>query len=202
MRFSILAVALTATAAFAQDQANATTTMPDIGNLPSQLSQLAGLLPTLPPNWELPASVKSLKDSLPTPPPGILTDLVDAVPTSVLRGLVNPASRSALQESAANGDVPDWYKDLPTPVKSYLGLFATQIADRSITYNPTAAVASPGSTVKASADSSSSGNDDGESGDASKDSDKENAAFSSYDSKAISTSVLAAMGILGVALAL
>lgn len=160
------------------------------------------MLPTLPPNWELPASVKSLKDSLPTPPPGILTDLVDAVPTSVLRGLVNPASRSALQESAANGDVPDWYKDLPTPVKSYLGLFATQIADRSITYNPTAAVASPGSTVKASADSSSSGNDDGESGDVSKDSDKENAAFSSYDSKAISTSALVAMGILGVALAL
>lgn len=115
---------------------------------------------------------------------------------------MNPASRSALQESAANGDVPDWYKDLPTPVKSYLGLFATQIADRSITYNPTAAVASPGSTVKASADSSGSGNGDDESGDTSKDSDKENAAFSSYDSKAISTSVLAAIGILGVALVL
>lgn len=165
-------------------------------------SQLADLLPTLPPDWELPASVKSLKDSLPTPPAGILTDLVDAVPTSVLRGLVNPASRSALQESAANGDVPDWYKDLPTPVKSYLGLFATQIAESSITYKSTAAVASPGSTVKASAEENGSGDGDGESSDASKDSDKDNAALSSYDTKAISTSVFVAMGILGVALAL
>lgn len=160
------------------------------------------MLPTLPPNWELPASVKELKDSLPTPPPGILTDLVNAVPTSVLRGLVNPASRSALQESAANGEVPDWYKDLPTQAKSYLGLFATQIADRSINYNPTAAVASPGSTVKASADNADSANDGGESGGSSEAPDKDNAAFSSYDSKAISTSVFVAVGILGVALAL
>lgn len=37
MRFSILAIAFAATTAFAQDQENATTTIPNIGNLPSQM---------------------------------------------------------------------------------------------------------------------------------------------------------------------
>ncbi|KAL4914575.1 hypothetical protein BDW62DRAFT_204465 [Aspergillus aurantiobrunneus] len=212
MRLSIISVVFAATAAFAQDEPTttaATTTIADIGNLPSQLSQLAGLLPTLPSNWELPESVKNLKDSLPTPPAGVLTDILNGVPTSVLRGLVNPASRSALQESVANGDSPQWYQELPTNAKSYIGLFATSIADRSLTYNPTAAVASSDSIVEAS-----TGDDERDSGDSDSDSstgeswdlgdaeDDDSGAFAAYDRKAISTSVVVAMGILGLAVAL
>ncbi|KAL4928922.1 uncharacterized protein BDV17DRAFT_298399 [Aspergillus undulatus] len=206
MRLSILAIVLTTGAAFAQDESASTTAAPtvsDVGQLPSQLSQLANLLPTLPPNWELPSSVRSLKDSLPTPPPGILTDLVNGVPTTVLRGLVNPASRSALQESVANGDSPQWYQDLPTPVKSYIGLFASQIADRSLTYNPTAAVATNASTVEASTgDGDSDGQGDGESWDLGEAEDDDSGARSAFDGKSISTSLSVVMGILGLAVAL
>ncbi|KAL2818060.1 hypothetical protein BJX63DRAFT_429385 [Aspergillus granulosus] len=196
MRFAIISVFCLATAAFAQDEAP-TTTIANIGNLPSQLSQLAALLPTLPADWELPESVKSLKNSLPTPPPGIAKDVLAAIPTSVLQGLVNPASRSALQAQVASDGPPQWYEDLPTSVKDYFALFATQIADRSITYNPSAAVATNGS-IEAST------GDDGESWDLNEvvQDEDESGALAAYSSKAISTSVLVALGILGVAVAL
>ncbi|KAJ0358635.1 hypothetical protein COL922a_014600, partial [Colletotrichum nupharicola] len=158
MRFSIISIFCLATAALAQDDAPTTTI--DIGKLPSQLSQLAALLPTLPPNWELPERFSSLQSALPTPPPGIAKDVLAAIPTSVLRGLVNPASRSALQAQVASDGPPQWYQDLPTSVKDYFALFATQIADRSITYNPEAAVATNGSIE------ASTGDDDGEGGEA------------------------------------
>ncbi|KAL4864853.1 hypothetical protein BDV12DRAFT_200669 [Aspergillus spectabilis] len=201
MRFSIIALVFAATTALAQDDAPSTTTsiISDIGKLPSQLSQLAALLPTLPPNWELPESVRNLKNSLPTPPPGIIKDIVNGVPTDVIRGLVNPASRSALQESVANGDSPQWYKDLPTPVKEYFALFATQIAEKSLTYNPTAAVATGGSTSEASTGDDEDG---GESWDLGEVEDDDNGAMATFSSKAISTSAFLAMGILGAALVL
>ncbi|KAL4959276.1 uncharacterized protein BDV14DRAFT_12961 [Aspergillus stella-maris] len=209
MRVSILAIVFAAAGVVAQDEPTTTaasTTIVNVSQLPSQLSQLANLLPTLPANWELPSSVKSLKDSLPTPPSGIITDLVRGVPTSVLQGLVNPASRSALQQSVADGDIPTWYQDLPTPVKSYVALFATQIADRNITYKPSAAVASSGSTVQPST-ADNAGADTGkdstsESWDLGEADDDESAALSSFDKKAVSTSLVLALGILGLAISL
>ncbi|KAL4794127.1 hypothetical protein BDV19DRAFT_390639 [Aspergillus venezuelensis] len=209
MRLSVIAIVFAATAVVAQDEPTTTaasTTVVNVSQLPSQLSQLANLLPTLPANWELPSSVKSLKDSLPTPPSGIITDLVRGVPTSVLQGLVNPASRSALQQSVADGDVPNWYKDLPTPVKSYVALFATQIADRNITYKPSAVVASSDSTVEPStADNAEAdtGNDsDSESWDLGETDDDESGALSSFDKKAVFTSLVVVLGILGLAISL
>ncbi|KAL4885415.1 hypothetical protein BJY04DRAFT_214215 [Aspergillus karnatakaensis] len=206
MRFSIIALVFAATTAFAQeDDAPATTSavISNIGKLPSQLSQLAALLPTLPPNWELPESVRNLKNSLPTPPPGILKDIVSGVPDDVLRGLVNPASRSALQQSVADGDSPQWYQDLPTPVKEYFALFATQIAEKSLTYKPNAAVATPGSTVEASTgDGDDEEGDGGESWDLGEQDDGDNAAAGGFGGRAMSTSAFVAVGILGAALIL
>ncbi|KAL2828812.1 hypothetical protein BJY01DRAFT_255257 [Aspergillus pseudoustus] len=200
MRFSIISVFCLATAAFAQSEAPTTTA--DLAKLPSQLSQLADLLPTLPPNWELPESVKSLKNSLPTPPPGIINDVLAAVPTSVLRGLVNPASRSALQAQVASGGPPDWYQELPTSVKDYFALFATQIADRSITYNPSAAVATNGSIAASTGGGDDDSNDsNGESWDLN-DVVRDEGENGALSGKAISTSVLVALGVLGVAIAL
>ncbi|KAL3449087.1 hypothetical protein BJX65DRAFT_306628 [Aspergillus insuetus] len=200
MRFSIISVVCLATAAFAQDDAPTTTI--DIGKLPSQLSQLAALLPTLPPNWKLPERFSSLQSALPTPPPGIAKDVLAAIPTSVLQGLVNPASRSALQDQVASDGPPEWYQDLPTSVKDYFALFATQAADRGITYNPEAAVATNGSIEASTGD-----DDDGEGGEAwdlnevVQDED-ESGALASFERKAVSSSVLVALGILGVAVAL
>ncbi|KAL3461152.1 hypothetical protein BJX64DRAFT_289532 [Aspergillus heterothallicus] len=197
MRFSIISVFCLATAAFAQDEAPSTTI--DIGKLPSQLSQLAGLLPTLPPNWELPESVKSLKNSLPTPPPNIVKDVLAAVPTSVLRGLVNPASRSALQAQVASDGPPEWYQELPTSVKDYFALFATQIADRSISYNSEAAVATNGSIAASTGNNNSSSGESWDLNEVVQD-EGENGAVGG--TRGISTSVLVALGILGVAVAL
>ncbi|KAL4957089.1 hypothetical protein BDW69DRAFT_180973 [Aspergillus filifer] len=209
MRFSILAIVFAATAVVTEDEPTTTaasTTIVNVSQLPSQLSQLANLLPTLPANWELPSSVKSLKDSLPTPPSGIITDLVNGVPTSVLQGLVNPATRSALQQSVADGDIPSWYQDLPTPVKSYVALFATQIADRNITYRPSAVVASSDSTVEPStADNAEADTGDDsvrESWDLGEADDDESGALSSFDKKAVSTGFFVALGILGLTISL
>ncbi|KAL5336911.1 hypothetical protein BJX70DRAFT_400251 [Aspergillus crustosus] len=205
MRFSILALVFVATTAVAQDDTSASTTIVDIGKLPSQLSQLAGLLPTLPANWELPESVRNLKNSLPTPPPGIIKDILVGVPTDVIRGLVNPAARNALQESVANGDSPEWYQDLPTPVKEYFALFASQIAESSITYNPTAAVATSGggggSTSEASTGDDEEGGEAWDLGEA-EDEDDDNGAVGVQLNKTIATCIFVAVGILGVAIAL
>ncbi|KAJ0421305.1 hypothetical protein BJY00DRAFT_312218 [Aspergillus carlsbadensis] len=201
MRFSIISVFCLATAAFAQDDAPTTTI--DIAKLPSQLSQLASLLPTLPPNWELPERFSSLQSALPTPPPGIAKDVLAAIPTSVLRGLVNPASRSALQAQVASDGPPQWYQDLPTTVKDYFALFATQIADRSITYNSAAAVATTGSIEASTGD----GGDDSEGGEVwdlnevVRDED-ESGAVAAFERRAVRSSLLVAVGILGVAVAL
>ncbi|KAL2798010.1 hypothetical protein BJX66DRAFT_334363 [Aspergillus keveii] len=200
MRFSIISVVCLATAAFAQDDAPTTTI--DIGKLPSQLSQLAALLPTLPPNWKLPERFSSLQSALPTPPPGIAKDVLAAIPTSVLQGLVNPASRSALQDQVASDGPPQWYQELPTSVKEYFALFATQAADRGITYNPEAAVATNGSIEASTGD-----DEDGEGGEAwdlnevVQDED-ESGAMAQFERRAVSSSVLVALGILGVAVAL
>ncbi|KAL2848971.1 hypothetical protein BJX68DRAFT_276161 [Aspergillus pseudodeflectus] len=203
MRFSIISVFCLATAAFAQDDAPTTTI--DIGNLPSQLSQLAALLPTLPPNWQLPKRFSSLQSALPTPPPGIAKDVLAAIPTSVLRGLVNPASRSALQAQVASDGPPQWYEELPTSVKNYFGLFATQIADRSITYNPSAAVATNGSIEASTGDDDDdehgSGGEAWDLNEAVQDKD-DSGAMAAFERKAVSSSVLVALGIFGVALAL
>jgi hypothetical protein len=87
-------------------------------------------------------------------------------------------------------------------VKEYFALFATQAADRGITYNPEAAVATNGSIEASTGD-----DEDGEGGEAwdlnevVQDED-ESGAMAQFERRAVSSSVLVALGILGVAVAL
>ena len=91
-------------------------------------------------------------------------------------------------------------------MKSYVALFATQIADRNITYKPSAVVASSDSTVEPStadhAEADTGGGSDGESWDLGEADDDESGALSSCDKKAVSTSLFVALGILGLAISL
>ncbi|KAL5359566.1 hypothetical protein BJX96DRAFT_59575 [Aspergillus floccosus] len=130
---------------------------------------------------------------IPTPPPSIVSVLVTAVPDSFYSTLENPASRSAFIHSIQDGDYPQWYKDLPGSVKSWLSTaYATGAA-------ATAAHADATTTGGSSSATGSSGSRSGSGSGAAGSSTSEGLAA---PTGAVAMSLMGAAGVLGLAIAL
>jgi hypothetical protein len=131
--------------------------------------------------------------NIPTPPPSIVSVLVTAVPPSFYSSLEDPASRSALFHSIQDGDYPQWYKDLPGSVKSWLSTaYATGAA-------ATAAHADATTTGGSSSPTGSSGSGSGSGSGAAGSSTSEGLAA---PTGAVAMSLMGAAGVLGLAIAL
>ncbi|KAL2826760.1 hypothetical protein BJY01DRAFT_255895 [Aspergillus pseudoustus] len=121
-------------------------------------------------------------------PSSIISELATAIPPSVLQDLATPASVSSLMSEIADGNFPAWVTDLPDDVKDYL-----ETAWGATTL-PT------GSSSSSDDDSSSNSNSNSNSNSSSSGGDDQDAA--GMLSPSILASVVGAVGVLGVALAL
>ncbi|KAL3473869.1 hypothetical protein BJX99DRAFT_232887 [Aspergillus californicus] len=117
-------------------------------------------------------------------PSSILTELATAIPTSVLEELATPASASSLYSEIQAGDYPAWVTDLPDDVRGYLES-AWGVDTEAI---PTG-----------SSSSSSSSSDDDSSNSSNNDSGEDAAGMLS---PSVFGSIVGAVGVLAVALAL
>ncbi|KAL4896717.1 hypothetical protein BDV59DRAFT_171310 [Aspergillus ambiguus] len=96
--------------------------------------------------------------NIPTPPPSIVSVLATAVPDSFYSTLQNPAARESLIHSIEDGDYPQWYKDLPGNVKTWLSTaYATGAAATDAATTTGGGSSSPtGASSSAAAGSSTS----------------------------------------------
>lgn len=126
-------------------------------------------------------------DNISPPPKSLIPEILSVVPLPVLWELINPASRSSLASKFSAGSTPAWYKSLPTDVKSYMSVVSSQIAAGALTATPTptpaatSATATPTPTAGASSTSSGLG---------------------VQATAGLGASVVGALGVLGVVLAL
>ncbi|RAL01832.1 uncharacterized protein BO80DRAFT_501369 [Aspergillus ibericus CBS 121593] len=77
----------------------------------------------------IPTKTASLNlENIPPPPHTVIHQVITAVPPTALAQLFVPAKRSALASEFQAGNTPDWYKTLPTDVKSYISVVKRGIA--------------------------------------------------------------------------
>ncbi|PYI07899.1 hypothetical protein BO78DRAFT_278752, partial [Aspergillus sclerotiicarbonarius CBS 121057] len=80
----------------------------------------------------IPTKTASLNlESISPPPHSVIHQVITAVPPTALAQLFVPAKRSALASEFQAGNTPDWYKALPTDVKSYISVVKREIATRT-----------------------------------------------------------------------
>ena len=100
------------------------------------------------------------------------------MPVTVIWELIDPQSRSLLASQFSAGTTPTWYNSLPTDVKSYMSVVKSQISAGALTATTTGST----SATKTGATSTSSG--------------------MAAQPTALTASVIGALGVLGLALAL
>lgn len=83
----------------------------------------------------------SILNQMPTPPPSLVGAILTAVPGDVVADMMNPQSRDSLASALQAGDMPEWYKSLPTGVKSYFSEVAAQMTVSSVNFQPTGPIA-------------------------------------------------------------
>ncbi|CEL02061.1 hypothetical protein ASPCAL01636 [Aspergillus calidoustus] len=115
-------------------------------------------------------------------PSSIISELATAIPPSVLQELATPASLSSIMSEIADGNYPAWVTDLPDDVSNYL---------------ESAGAAFP--TGSSSGDESSSNSNNNNDNNSSGGGDDDAAGMLS---PSVLASVVGAVGVLGVALAL
>ncbi|OOF94248.1 hypothetical protein ASPCADRAFT_407016 [Aspergillus carbonarius ITEM 5010] len=77
----------------------------------------------------IPTKTASLNlESISPPPHSVIHQVITAVPPTALAQLFVPAKRSALASDFKAGKTPEWYRDLPTDVKSYISVVKREIA--------------------------------------------------------------------------
>lgn len=146
-------------------------------------SSLLNMLPPVPSDFN-PTNIgnPSILNKIPTPPPSLVGSILTAVPGEVVADLMNPLSRDSLASAFQAGDMPEWYKSLPTGVKSYFSEVAAQMTASSVTYQPTGPIATGAPEGSLRTTSSE--------------------ALGSTPTGAVTGSFLVAAGILGAAIAL
>lgn len=131
------------------------------------------------------------------PPKSLIPEILSVVPVTVLWELINAQSRSSLASAFSAGSTPAWYNSLPSDVKSYMSVVKSQIAGGALTattglaYETTSArtgtstgtAASTGSHTSAGATSTSKG-------------------LAASQPTGLTASVIGALSVLGLALAL
>jgi hypothetical protein len=128
------------------------------------------------------------------PPASLVGAIITAVPVTVLVELAGGAGRSAIASEFKAGNTPAWYQNLPEGVKSYVSALASQINGGKVDLNAT-----PTPVDWASPKTTSTGGD-GSKGDVK--SSKSKGMAAQPTAAPLGISVAAAVGILGVALAL
>lgn len=125
------------------------------------------------------------------PPRNMLHEIMAVVPGNVYWDLLDPNSRRVLASQISAGSTPAWYGSLPTQVKAYMTAVKSQIAGGALTattglaYETTTSSSSAEATSKtASAASSTS------------------TGMAPAQPTALTASVVGALGVLGLALAL
>ncbi|KAJ5561267.1 hypothetical protein N7535_004266 [Penicillium sp. DV-2018c] len=121
------------------------------------------------------------------PPKSLIPEILSVVPVSVIWELINPAERSALGSQFKAGTTPAWYNALPSDVKSYMSVVKSQISDgaHKVTMGPTAANTASVTTATATEGSATSTSTGG-----------------ATQATGLTVSVMGALGVLGLALAL
>ncbi|CAG7917636.1 unnamed protein product [Penicillium olsonii] len=132
-----------------------------------------------------------------SPPRSLIGEILSVVPVSVIWELINPEQRKSLASQFNAGTTPAWYDALPTDVKSYMSVVRSQISDGALTATTGAyaKAASPTQTQTQSQAQSTS-----ETG-----ADSQSATSTSSSAAApteLTVSVMGALGVLGLALAL
>ncbi|KAJ5116112.1 hypothetical protein N7456_000460 [Penicillium angulare] len=67
------------------------------------------------------------------PPKTLLGEILSVVPMSVVGELMDANSRSALASQLSAGTTPAWYSSLPADVKSYMAVVRSQISGGALT---------------------------------------------------------------------
>lgn len=115
------------------------------------------------------------------PPASIQSVLVTAIPASYLSQMANPSAASSIYKEIENGHYPDWYKSLPGSVKDWL---STHYADGN--------AAATGTSNGADSDSESGSDSRG----------KGDVPGAAPPSGVVATGLMAAAGVLAVAIML
>ncbi|KAL4879903.1 hypothetical protein BJY04DRAFT_88025 [Aspergillus karnatakaensis] len=124
-------------------------------------------------------------------PSSILTELMTAIPPSALAELGNEASLSSLVSEAQEGNYPDWVSDLSPEVTEYIeSAWGVEAA-------PTGS--SGGDDDDSSSSNNNSSNDNNDDSDNNSDDDQDAAGMVS---PSVFGSIVAAAGVLGLAVAL
>jgi hypothetical protein len=123
------------------------------------------------------------------PPKSLIPEILSVVPVSVIWELINPAERSALGSQFKAGTTPAWYNALPSDVKSYMSVVKAQISDgaHKATTGPTAANTASVTTATATEGSGSA---------------TSTSTGGAAQATGLTVSVMGALGVLGLALAL
>ena len=124
----------------------------------------------------------------------MLQEVISVVPMSVVWELMDPQSRSSLAQQFSAGTTPAWYSSLPTDVKSYMTVVRAQISGGALTATTGLAYAS-----QTSAASTATGTATGASGTGSSSSSSSGLAA---HPTVMTGSLIGALGVLGLAVAL
>ena len=83
-------------------------------------AQLSAVAPTVTQTISLPKVVPTRLGNVDPPPTSTMLAIFTGVPQDVFVNLMKPAGRSSIASEFATRQTPDWYANLPTPVKSYI----------------------------------------------------------------------------------
>ncbi|KAJ5153509.1 uncharacterized protein N7482_009987 [Penicillium canariense] len=133
------------------------------------------------------------------PPKKLIPELLSVVPVTVLLELVDAQSRSSLASEFRAGNTPAWYNSLPADVKSYISVVKSQILGGALTattglaYETSSASSAGGTGATATAASSTA------TGATSSSTSK---GLAASQPAGLTASVIGALSVLGLALAL
>jgi hypothetical protein len=126
-----------------------------------------------------------------SPPKALIGEILSVVPVSVIWELINPDQRSSLASQFKAGTTPAWYNALPTDVKSYMSVVKSQISDGALTATTGLAYQTKSQT-QTPAQSTATGTQSGAT----------STSSSAAAPTGLTVSVVGALGVLGLALAL
>ena len=138
------------------------------------------------------------------PPASLVGAIITAVPASVLVDLAQPSLRSSIASEFKAGNTPAWYQSLPAGVKSYIEALNTQInaGDINLSATPTSNFQFPVTTMAAAGTVGTGTGSAGPGGVFATSSSKAWAEKAMQTGGPLGLSFAAAVGVLGVAIAL
>ncbi|KAL4804138.1 hypothetical protein BDV18DRAFT_162546 [Aspergillus unguis] len=129
------------------------------------------------------------------PPSSLVTEIITAVPPTVLAQLLLPTGRSSIASEFQAGNTPEWYRSLPSEVKSYVLAMKSQVSDGEVDLNTTRTAAPTTTpTESANGDSNSEGGDSAAT--------ETSSGFAAHATGEVAVGLAGALGLLGLAVVL